>query len=143
MNPAQSLEASIAALEWYHTIDLGGGIVTPGYYDHRPYLGHYGLPDDLRGKRVLDVGAASGFFSFELERRGGAVTATDLRGWFDHDFSPIYRPDKTVETGSAYLHEPFDVAKRALHSHVDRKLLRIYDISPDTGQRHHRHRHRR
>src|SRR5204862_1242817 len=42
---------------WYHTIDLPGGVTTPGYYDHRTLVPHYGLPDRLNGKRVLDVGA--------------------------------------------------------------------------------------
>jgi len=33
-------------------------------------LSHFGLPSDLRGKRVLDIGAWDGWFSFECERRG-------------------------------------------------------------------------
>src|SRR5262245_59022582 len=63
---------------WYHCIDLGNGIVTDGDYDMTQYLAHYGFPDDLHGKRVLDVGRASGFFSFEFERRGADVTATEI-----------------------------------------------------------------
>jgi hypothetical protein len=39
---------------------------------------------------VLDIGAASGFFSFEMERRGGLVIATDLPSMPDHDFGPVY-----------------------------------------------------
>ena len=31
-----------------------------------------GLPDDMTGFRVLDVGCAEGFFSFEAERRGAS-----------------------------------------------------------------------
>ena len=41
---------------WYHTVDLEDGVITPGQYDHRPLLPHYGLPDDLTGKTALDVG---------------------------------------------------------------------------------------
>ena len=33
------------------------------------YLGHF----DFRGKRALDVGTASGFLTFEMERRGSGV----------------------------------------------------------------------
>ncbi len=57
-------------LWWYHTIDLGDGIRTPGLYDHRPYLKYYGFPDHLSGKRVLDIGTLNGFFAFEMEERG-------------------------------------------------------------------------
>jgi len=34
-------------------------------------------PEDLRGKRVLDIGAWDGWFSFECERRGAVVVAVD------------------------------------------------------------------
>jgi tRNA (mo5U34)-methyltransferase len=130
--PLQDLAELIKSIEWYHTIDLGNGLVTPGFFDHRPYLPYYKIPDDLTGKTVLDIGAASGFFSFEFEKRGAQVTATDLPDWFDHDFGPVYEADKTNEGGGAYLHEPFELARKALGSKVNRKLINIYDISPDT-----------
>jgi len=122
----------VDVLPWYHSVDLGNGVVTKGQYDHRPYLPYYGLPDDLRGKTALDIGAASGFFSFELERRGASVTATELPQWFDHDFGPVYQADQTAESGNSYLHQPFDVAKQLRGSNVDMKWINIYDISPET-----------
>jgi 2-polyprenyl-3-methyl-5-hydroxy-6-metoxy-1,4-benzoquinol methylase len=33
-------------------------------------LPHFGLPESMSGMRVLDIGCAEGFFSFEAERRG-------------------------------------------------------------------------
>lgn len=122
----------VDSLTWYHTIDLGNGVLTPGHYDHRPYLSYYGLPDDLHNKTVLDIGAASGFFSFEFERRGAQVTATELPTWFDHDFGPNYRPDHTVESGQVYLHRPFEVARQLRKSTVTLKTINIYDIGPET-----------
>lgn len=122
----------VAALDWYHTLDLGNGIVTPGHYDHRPHLDKYRLPTDLTGKTALDIGAASGFFAFELERRGAQVTATDLPDWFDHDFGPVYQPDQTRETGNRYLHQPIEVARDALGSRVKIQYINIYDIAPET-----------
>lgn len=127
-----SLIKEISSLEWYHTIDFGNGLVTPGHYDHRPYLKYYGIPEDLRGKRVIDIGAASGFFSFEFERRGASVLATDLPEWFDHDFGPNYLPDKNADQGRTYLHRPFELARQILGSKVERKKINIYDISPET-----------
>lgn len=131
LNPTE-LQQQVEKLEWYHTIDLGDGIVTPGIYDHRPYLNYYGIPKDLMGKTVLDIGAASGFFSFETERRGAQVTAVDLPAWFDHDFGPCYEPDKTAEAGLDYLREPILLAKRALDSQIEKIEMNIYDVSPET-----------
>jgi magnesium-protoporphyrin O-methyltransferase len=38
------------------------------------------LPQDMRGKTVLDAGAGTGALSVEMARRGAAVTAIDLAG---------------------------------------------------------------
>lgn len=134
--PSETYEHELAdlvsSLTWYHTIDLGNGLLTPGYYDHRPYLPYYGFPADLTGKTVLDIGAASGFFSFEFERRGAQVTATDLPAWFDHDFGPNYQPDHTAESGQVYLHRPFEVARRLRNSSVAVQYINIYDITPES-----------
>jgi hypothetical protein len=75
------IQETVETLSWYHTVDLGNGVVTPGLCDHRPYPGSYGLPRDLSDKTALDIGAASGFFAFEMEKRGAEVTATDLPTW--------------------------------------------------------------
>jgi SAM-dependent methyltransferase len=64
----------------YHSIELPDGSVLPGLQpvEHlRWRLDLFGLPADLRGKRVLDVGAWDGWFSFECERRGAEVIAVD------------------------------------------------------------------
>jgi hypothetical protein len=52
----------VAGLEnyyWYHTVELGNGLVTPGDYDFRDQINSFGFPEDLRGKRVLDIGSAT------------------------------------------------------------------------------------
>ncbi|MCU1330115.1 MAG: hypothetical protein JWN34_5485 [Bryobacterales bacterium] len=64
----------------YHSIELRDGSVLPGLQsiEHlRGRLAMFGLPDDLTGKRVLDIGAWDGWFSFECERRGASVVAVD------------------------------------------------------------------
>jgi tRNA (mo5U34)-methyltransferase len=56
---------------WFHKIELWPGLVTPGRSDPlREKLPFFGLPEEMQGLRVLDVGCAEGFFSFEAERRG-------------------------------------------------------------------------
>jgi tRNA (mo5U34)-methyltransferase len=64
----------------YHSIELPDGSILPGLQpiEHlRWRLDLFDLPKDLRGKRVLDVGAWDGWFSFECERRGAEVVAVD------------------------------------------------------------------
>jgi len=66
--------------DWFHNIDLGNGLVTPGRGYESLWRMNRRLMDrvDFRGKSVLDVGAYDGMFSFEAERRGAAyVAATD------------------------------------------------------------------
>jgi tRNA (mo5U34)-methyltransferase len=69
---------------WWHSIDLGHGIVTPGARSLDSLLGVWdslSVPN-LAGKAVLDIGAWDGFFSFEAERRGAArVVALDHYVW--------------------------------------------------------------
>jgi len=63
---------------WFHQIDLGDGVVTPGLQDCALTLQRVAFPNDLAGKTVLDIGANDGFFSFEAKRRGAArVVALD------------------------------------------------------------------
>jgi SAM-dependent methyltransferase len=95
------------------------------------------LADALQPFELRDVeedadGCAARVAAVEFERRGACVTATDLPEWFDHDFGPAYRPDQTADTGRRYLHEPLEVAKRALGSAIVKKTINIYDISPET-----------
>ena len=76
----QSLADQVQSRFRYHSIDLPDGSVLPGLQsvEHlRHRLDLFGLPHDLRGKRVLDIGAWDGWFSFECERRGASVVAVD------------------------------------------------------------------
>ena len=68
--------------DWFHSINVGDGIVTPGvvsveYEQH--LLKVLQIPNRLDGKRVLDIGTYDGFFAFECERRGASeVVAIDV-----------------------------------------------------------------
>lgn len=62
----------------YHRIDFGDGLVMEGEHDMNRYLPYYGIPPDLSGMTVLDVGTAAGYFAVEFARRGADVTAIDL-----------------------------------------------------------------
>ena len=72
---SQVLEGS-----WWHSIDLGGGRMTPGVHSNeelRDNFDRFALPASLEGKRVLDIGCWDGFYAFEAERRGAEVVALD------------------------------------------------------------------
>lgn len=72
------VRSAVAAYRpWYHRIELRPGVVTPGINDSQRILELLEIPDNLRGKTVLDLGTRDGFFAFECERRGAQVTAVD------------------------------------------------------------------
>jgi tRNA (mo5U34)-methyltransferase len=74
------LVAELARLGWYHSIELPDGRVIPGLQtleQLRERIARFPIPENLTGKRVLDIGAWDGWFSFEMERRGASVVAVD------------------------------------------------------------------
>jgi tRNA (mo5U34)-methyltransferase len=83
--PPLSLEERVASQFWWHSIDLGNGIVTPGHKDRRrmaiEFANTFGKLD-LSGRSVLDIGAWTGGFSVEAARRGAnRVVALDHYSW--------------------------------------------------------------
>jgi tRNA (mo5U34)-methyltransferase len=119
--------------DWYHTIDLGDGMVSHGYFDHRTVVDRYGIPDSLAGMTVLDVGAGDGFFSLEFERRGAArVLATDVGSFGDCDHLPTVRSRLTAsELASQPWRKRFEIAHKMLGSRVEHEILSVYDLSPE------------
>lgn len=67
----------VNSLKWFHKIELptdeGEIIVTPGIVDHcteEVATKRYGLPENLNGQSVVDIGANNGYFSFLAKKRG-------------------------------------------------------------------------
>jgi SAM-dependent methyltransferase len=111
---------------WYHTLDLGSGVVTEGMFDLRPFVGNYGLPEDLSDRRVLDVGTFDGFWAFEMERRGARVTSLDVDRIQELDWPPRLRPPEDGPRGRT-----FAIAHEVLGSSAERVGLSIYDATPE------------
>ena len=133
--PAETsdLRAEVERYPWYHTLDLGGGVVTSGMFDHRPVLANYPIPADLSGKRCLDVATMDGFWAFEMERRGAAsVTALDLADPDELDWPASLRATAQKDLDETKP-DRFALAKRALGSQVERVELSAYDLSPALG----------
>jgi tRNA (mo5U34)-methyltransferase len=116
-------EQIIAGLErlgpWFHRIDLGRGITTKtassaGEPADHP-LGTWeivkrGLPEDLTGKSVLDVGCNAGFYSFEAKKRNAL---------------------KVLGVDSSRLHvSQARFVSRVLGLEADFQRASLYDLSP-------------
>jgi len=121
----------IARYPWYHTLDLGDGVVTRGMFDHRGFEERCGLPADLTGRRCLDIGTMDGFWAFTMERRGAAeVVAVDLEDPELLDWPTSLR-HKIVKTIDETKGERFALARERLGSAVDRILCSVYELSPE------------
>ena len=117
MTDVEALRREIASIRWWHTIDLGGGIVTPGVDPTAARLPQIRFPADFTGKSVLDIGAWDGFFSFEAERRGARrVLATDSFCW---------------SGGGWGTKAGFELARRTLHSAVEDLEIDPLDLTPE------------
>ena len=96
---------------WFHKIELFPGYFSPGWSDPvEGKLPYFGLPEDLSGMRVLDIGCAEGFFSVEAERRG----AREVIG-IDSFPDSIRR---------------FNIVKAARQSNASAFLMNVYDLEP-------------
>jgi tRNA (mo5U34)-methyltransferase len=132
---AADVRGAVDSVElWYHTIDLPGGVATPGWFDLRPIVSRMPWPD-VAGKRCLDIGTYDGFLAFELERRGAAeVVATDISDHDQWDWPPDVRARAGADLGRYAGPEKgrgFRVARDALRSSVERIECSVYDLSPE------------
>ncbi|CAA9470384.1 MAG: hypothetical protein AVDCRST_MAG53-1236 [uncultured Solirubrobacteraceae bacterium] len=117
------------ATKFYHVLELTPEYTTPGWFDLRPYVDEYGIPADLTGMRVLDVGTWDGFWAFELERRGAQVVALDLDSERDLDWPPRRRPAQYDAGGPRG--QGFHLAREILGSKVKRVVKSVYFATPE------------
>ena len=97
---------------WWHSFELPDGSRIEGVSElasQKMRIAQFPIPENLSGKRVLDVGAWDGWFSFEMERRGADVVAIDR---FEN---PRFR----------------EIQER-LRSRVEYRQLDVYEVSPKT-----------
>ena len=107
----------VEKIDWFHTIDLGNGIITPGVDNTPGKLKKLKMPENLEGMTVLDIGAWNGFYSFEAEKRGAKrVLATDSYCWSGEGWG---------------TKQGFDLAKKVLHSHVEEREIDVLDLTPE------------
>src|SRR5712671_1368325 len=116
----KAIAERVKQFPWFHSIDLGNGIVTPGSKlpeIHAQEAAAFFDPIRMEGTSVVDVGAWNGFYSFEAKRRGAKrVLATDNFTW-NHE---VFRGRET-----------FELARSALGLDVEMLDVDVPDLSPD------------
>ncbi|MGH9127856.1 MAG: class I SAM-dependent methyltransferase [Acidimicrobiales bacterium] len=116
---------------FYHTMEVPGVGVVTGQWDLRQGVSEYLGNVALDGKRVLEIGTASGFLCFEMERRGAEVVAYDLSEGtgaldivpFGGDRDPQWAADwseviRKVNNAFWLAHERFDSRARVVYGSV-------------------------
>lgn len=104
---------------WWHSIDFGDGLVTRGKKNTQCHKNEENwFPHDFfNNKRVLDVGAWDGYYSFYAEKMGAnEVVAVDRYVWEGN----VEGVDK----------KGFDIAKKILGSKVKDFTLYVEEMTP-------------
>lgn len=139
------LRAYVGRMGWYHEIDLGEGVVTPGGKPRSDIAREWELfaLGDLTGRSVLDIGGIDGAYAFRAERDGAArVAVLDHYLWStdaDH-YTRIYHQHVDAGATPPAPHESpawhpgtlparwrFDTARQALGSRVEAITLDFGD----------------
>ena len=113
----EELKREVSKIRWWHKIDLGHEVITPGIIDTSIKLETLQIAENLRGKTVLDIGAWDGFYSFEAERRGARrVLAADSYCWGGNGWG---------------TKKGFDLARKTLGSKVESLEIDVMDLTPE------------
>ncbi len=129
---------------FYHALDLPGFGLIPAHWDLRGRFDDYIGGVDVRGKSVLDIGTATGFLSFEAEKRGAArVLSFDQRDGASQQFlpfasKPYYRDHpRWAEQYRAEIERwknAYWLSHRLLGSKADVFYGDIYDLPSELGR---------
>jgi len=123
---------------FYHTMDLPGYGLMEGMWDLRPNIDKYLGKVNLKNKRVLDVGAASGFLTFHMENQGAQVIAYDLSANDDVDIVPFAGVDYLERADHARpwlerIKNSFWLAHKAFNSQATAVYGNVYAIPEEIG----------
>ena len=123
---------------FYHSMDIPGHGEVTGQWDLRGHELQYLGGISLKGKSVLEIGPASGFFSFWMERQGARVTALDLHPSHKWDGVPYHDVDaanfaaerrdmlRRMNNSWWFAHDKFRSQAKMVYGSV-------YDIGPALG----------
>jgi len=106
--PTDQFQKKVDEISWWLTMRFSNGVIAKGQTSANEILPYLGIPENLEGKRVLDIGCSDGYFSFLAEQRGAEVTAID-----------------------AFPTQGFQFAHSVLDSKVKFYQMGVYDINPE------------
>jgi len=136
--PAELPDLADLAASFYHVTDLPNGVTTPGLWDLRGRVDDYLGGASFSGKRVLEIGPASGFLTAEMERRGADVVALDIPENGNWDFVPF--PDDVMAgvrehrfSDMKYIRNTFWYTHRAFKLKAKAVYADAYNIPRELG----------
>jgi len=129
---------------FYHAMELPGFGLVAAHWDLRGRFDDYVGGVKVEGKSVLDVGAATGFLSFEAEKRGASrVLSFDMSEAKQQTFLPFkdklyYRDrDRWAEQYGAEIEQwknAYWLCHRLLNSKAEVYYGNIYELPQGLGQ---------
>lgn len=124
---------------FYHTMEIPGYGTIVGQWDLRQGGDKYLGGIDVKGKRVLEIGTASGFLAFYMESQGADVIAFDLSEDQSWDIVPYaehgYYQQRRLERrqGIGKINNAFWFAHHAYKSKVRMVYGSVYEIPSEIG----------
>lgn len=128
---------------FYHTMELPGFGVVQGLWDLRGRFEDYVGGVDVADKSVLDIGASSGFLSFEAEKRGARVLSFDMSDVRQQILLPFkdnlyYKNyEQWVEQANPFVEQcknAYWLSHRLLNSNAEVYYGSIYSLPQELGQ---------
>jgi len=128
----------LAECDFYHSMQIPGYGPVEGLFDLRKNISRYFGGVDFKGKRVLEIGSASGFCSFYLESQGAEVVGYDLSEKEAWDVVPFSRTDHREaiarrQAGMRRVNNGFWLAHKAYGSNVRIVYGSSYDVPEQIG----------
>jgi hypothetical protein len=123
---------------FYHTMDIPGYGLRKGQWDLRAGIRQYLGNTEFKGKRVFEIGTASGFICFYMEKQGAEVVAYDLSENEAWDVVPYagydYEQEITMRKKEIKkLNNSFWLAHKAYKSRAKMVYGTVYNIPEAVG----------
>lgn len=136
---APRIVTDVADCIFYHTMEIPGYGLVQGRQDHRANPHEFLGDVDFRGKRVLEMGAASGFFTFYMEREGADVVSYDLSENQEWDVVPYAGVDFRAQIAERKdvirkLNNSWWLARQAFQSKAKMVYGTVYAVPEGIGQ---------
>jgi len=131
--------ADLSDFVWYHAFELPDGRVLPGAWDLRGHEAAYLGGVDVAGKRVLELGPATGYLTFYMERMGAEVVSFEAGFDVSIDMLPVKGHDnpegklQVMQDTIDRNHDAWWYLHRTLGSSAKFVQGNIYDMPADLG----------